>query len=154
MAKIHKKIVGVLTDWSGTLAIRFFYLLILLFPLKTSYTIARTLSNASLKFLKKQRNTILGNMDVAFGKKMSEEEKMVAAREAVTNMLKGYFETFYMACRFRKKIDDIVSIEGREHLDKALARGKGVIALSAHFGSFTILGAVMAREKYPFYTVI
>jgi len=154
MAKIHKKIGDVLTDWFGALTVLFFYLFIPLLPLKISYMIARTLSNASLKFLKKQRNTILGNMDVAFGTKMSEEEKMVAAREAVTNMLKDYFETFCMASHFRKKIDDIVSIEGREHLDKALSRGKGVIALSAHFGNFIMLGAVMAREKYHFYTVI
>lgn len=154
MAKIHKKIGDVLTDWFGALAVLFFCLFIPLLPLKISFMIARTLSNASLNFLKKQRHTILGNMDVAFGTKMSEEEKMVAAREAMTNMLKGYFETFYMASHFRKKIDDIVSIEGREHLDQALASGKGVIALSAHFGNFTILGAVMAREKYPFYTVI
>lgn len=154
MATIHKKTGDVLTDWLQTLAILFFYGFIPFLPLKTSYAIARTLSHASLKFLKKQRNTILGNMDVAFGTKMSEDEKMVVAREAVTNMLKSYFETFYMASRFRKKIDDTVSLEGREHLGQALARGKGAIALSAHFGNFTILGAVMAREKYPFYTVI
>lgn len=154
MARIRKRIEDVLTDRLGTLAILLFYRFIPLLPLKTSYAIARTLSHASLKILTKQRNTILGNMDVAFGQTMNEEEKMVAAREAMTNMLKGYFETFYMASRFRKKIDDIVTIEGREHLDKALAHGKGAIALSAHFGNFTILGAVMARETYPFYTVI
>ena len=103
MAKILEEIGGVLTDWFAALAVLFFCLVIPLLPLKISYMIARTLSDASLKYLKKQRNTILGNMDVAFGTKMSEEEKMVAAREAITNMLKGFFETFYIASHFRKK---------------------------------------------------
>ena len=101
MPKILEEIGGVLTDWFAALAVLFFCLAIPLLPLKISFMLARTLSNASLKFLKKQRKTILGNMDVAFGTKMSEEEKMVTAREAVTNMLKGYFETFCMASHFR-----------------------------------------------------
>lgn len=154
MARLHKKTNDGITDWSAMLAILFFYRLIPLLPLQVSYAIARLLTRVFLNLLRKQRNTILGNMDVAFGTTMRQDEKMVAAREAVTNMLKGYFETFYMASPARKKIDDRVRIEGREHLDRVLAGGKGAIALSAHFGNFTILGAVMAREKYPFYTVI
>ena len=154
MAKIHKKILDTIKDWLGAAAIWVCYLLIPLLPLKASYMIARTLSNASLKFLKKQRSTILGNMDVAFGNHLSKEEKVEIAGEMVANIFKGFFEGFYIASRFRKKVDGIVSLDGREHLDQALARGKGVIALSAHFGNFTLLGTVMAREQYPFHMVI
>ncbi len=154
MAKIHKKILDTIKDWLGATAIWVCYLIIPLLPLKVSYTIAGTLSNASLKYLKKQRGTILGNMDVAFGNHLSKEEKVEIAGEMVANVFKGFFEGFYIASRFRKKVDGIFSIEGREHLNQALARGKGVIALSAHFGNFTLLGTVMAREQYFFYMVI
>jgi len=154
MVKIHQKMLDTLRDWLGVMAIWLCYLLIPLLPLKVSYAIARTLAHASLRFLRRQRNTILGNMDVAFGNKMSEEEKMEIASEMVTNVFKGFFEAFYSASHFRKKVDGIVTIEGREHLDQALDRGKGVIALSAHFGNFTLLGTVMAKEHYPFYMVV
>ena len=154
MSKIHKKMLDTLKDWLGAFSIWLSYFLIPLLPLKGSYIIARMLSHASLRFLKKQRNTILGNMDVAFGNQKSEEEKMETAREMVTNVFKGFFEGFYIASRFRKKVYNIVTIEGREHLDQALSHGKGVIALSAHFGNFTMLGAVMVKEHYPFYMVI
>ena len=154
MAKIHKKMLDTLKDWLGAFSIWLSYFFIPLLPLKGSYIIARMLSHASLRFLKKQRNTILGNMDVAFGNQKSEEEKMETAREMVTNVFKGFFEGFYIASRFRKKVYNIVTIEGREHLDQALSHGKGVIALSAHFGNFTMLGAVMVKEHYPFYMVI
>ena len=154
MVKIHQKMLDILRGWLGVMAIWLCYLLIPLLPLKVSYAIACTLSHISLRFLKKQRNTILGNMDVAFGNKMNEEEKMAIASEMVTNVLKGLFEGFYISSLFRKKVDSIVTIEGREHLDQALARGKGVIALSAHFGNFTMLGTVMIKEHYPFHMVI
>jgi KDO2-lipid IV(A) lauroyltransferase len=154
MAKFHKEMLDILKDWLGAIAMYVCYLLIPLLPLKVTYMIARTVSNVSLKFLKKPRNTILGNMDVAFGTKMSEEEKMETAKEMVTNVLKGFFEGFYIASRFRKKVDGIISIEGREYLDQALSHGRGVIALSAHFGNFTILGTAMAREHYSFHMVI
>jgi len=85
---------------------------------------------------------------------MSEEKRMEIAREMVTNVFKGFFEGFYSASLFKTRIDGIVTIEGREHLDKALSRGKGVVALSAHFGNFTLLGTVMAKAHYPFHMVI
>src|SRR5439155_1380513 len=39
-------------------------------------------------------------------------------------------------------------------LKDALAKGKGVLALSAHLGSFTMIGARLAAEGYPFSAVV
>ena len=154
MAKISKRISEYLRDLFGVAVIWASFFFIPLLPLRASYAIALVLPTISLKLLKKQRNTILDNLELAFGDKMSNEEKMEIAREMVTNIFKGFFEGFYFSSPFRKKVDGIVTIEGRENLDKALSRGKGVIALSAHFGNFTILGAVMVKENYPFHMVI
>lgn len=154
MAKIHKRISEFLRDWLGVAAIWASYFFIPLLPLKASYAIARALSKLSIKLLKKQRNTILDNLELAFGDKMSKEEKMEIAREMVTNLFKGFFEGFYFSSPFRKKVDGIIIIEGKENLEQALSRGKGAIALSAHLGNFTILGAVMVKENYPFHMVI
>ena len=41
-------------------------------------------------------------------------------------------------------------MEGEEHLKRALAKGKGVIALSAHLGAFTMIGGRLAAAGYPF----
>ncbi len=43
------------------------------------------------------------------------------------------------------QIDRIVRIEGREHIEKALARGKGVILLTAHFTPLEMGGRILAR---------
>jgi KDO2-lipid IV(A) lauroyltransferase len=43
----------------------------------------------------------------------------------------------------------IVSFEGLEHLDRALARGRGAVVLSAHLGNWEVLGAALAARGYP-----
>ncbi|MGH7784745.1 MAG: lysophospholipid acyltransferase family protein, partial [Candidatus Binatia bacterium] len=40
------------------------------------------------------------------------------------------------------------------HRRHALAEGKGVLALSAHLGSFTLIGARLAAAGYPFSVVV
>jgi KDO2-lipid IV(A) lauroyltransferase len=42
-----------------------------------------------------------------------------------------------------------VVIEGREHLDRALAGGKGVVVVSGHYGAWQYLGGALALLGYP-----
>lgn len=46
-------------------------------------------------------------------------------------------------------IDDTVVIEGREHLDRALARGKGAIVLIGHFGANQMIMPALGHKGYP-----
>ncbi len=45
-------------------------------------------------------------------------------------------------------------MDGQEHLETALAKRKGVIALGAHLGAFTLLGTRLAVEGYPVNIII
>lgn len=45
--------------------------------------------------------------------------------------------------------DALVRIEGREHLDRALAGGRGAILVTAHLGCWELLAAGLARAGYP-----
>ena len=48
---------------------------------------------------------------------------------------------------------DMIRFERREHLDDALALGKGAIILSLHSGNWELLGGVLASEGYPLISV-
>jgi len=39
----------------------------------------------------------------------------------------------------------VLRVEGREHLDRAVARGRGVVVVTAHLGNWEVLGALMPR---------
>jgi len=46
-------------------------------------------------------------------------------------------------------IDKHVEVRGREHLDAALARGRGAILCTAHYSSWELGGPIVAHMKYP-----
>ena len=46
-----------------------------------------------------------------------------------------------------------VTVTGIEHLEAALARKKGVIALGAHLGNYVLVGARLGLEGYRFHTL-
>jgi KDO2-lipid IV(A) lauroyltransferase len=150
---IEKKGAGI-GDHAQALLMRGLYRLIPRLPLRASYFIARALSALLVRLLTRQRKTVLGNLEVAFGSSLGEDEKNRIARSMADNMIKSFFECLYLASPFHGRIEGGAVLEGKEHLDRALARGKGVIAVSAHFGNFINLGSFMVRAHYPFHMVL
>lgn len=59
-------------------------------------------------------------------------------RRSFANYYKRHVETFFFGCLDRRRIDRIVEVKGLEHVDAALSKGKGVILLLSHFGSFLL----------------
>ncbi len=55
------------------------------------------------------------------------------------NNVLNYLTMFSLSSRKPSRILREIHIEGREHFDAALARGKGVILSSAHIGPFNYL---------------
>ncbi len=43
----------------------------------------------------------------------------------------------------------LVAIDGREHLDAAVAGGRGAIIVTGHLGSWEVLAAALVHEGYP-----
>jgi KDO2-lipid IV(A) lauroyltransferase len=154
MADSSEKTRSSIGDRAQALVIRMLYRSIPRLPLKTSYLLSRTISPLLIRLLPKQRKAVLGNLDVAFGSSLDRDEKRVIAVAMADTMISSFFECLYLASPFQAKLEGRATIQGREHLDRALTRGKGVIAVSAHFGNFINLGSIMVRAGYPFHMVL
>jgi KDO2-lipid IV(A) lauroyltransferase len=74
--------------------------------------------------------------------------------QAWKNFARGVLETCAVMHLSKETIVSTITMEGEEHLKRALARGKGVLALSAHLGAFTMIGARVAAGGYPFSVVV
>lgn len=97
--------------------------------------------------LQSKKRLALENLRTAFGKEKSEEEIRGLAQKAFDNFGLGMIELVY----FLDKPQDVakkVMIQGKENLDAALAQGKGVILLSAHFGNFVLMMMRLAADGY------
>ena len=95
------------------------------------------------------------NLSMAMGAEFIMREKgQAVVWRAWRNFAQGVYETTCTVHSSKEKICAAVAFEGEGHLQQALARGKGVVALSAHLGNFTMIGARLAAAGYPFSVVV
>jgi KDO2-lipid IV(A) lauroyltransferase len=140
-------------DWAGWLVLRPLYSIVPRLPLRTSYALAEKIGLIAYSILLPYRKRVIENLKVAFGKEKNEEELKAIAREMSIYMLKGAIELFYSCSPSKEKIFGRVRVIGRENLDAALMKNRGVIALSSHLGNFTLLGRRLEMDGYPFHTL-
>jgi len=121
--------------------------LIRLFPMRYLYAIARLFAFVGYRLLKKQRLIALESLSLAFGKEKTPQEIEKISKECFTNIAKGGAEIIYLMDK-PALLKSRVEIKGKENLDAALNRGKGIILVSAHFGNFPLLLAKLSLEGY------
>jgi KDO2-lipid IV(A) lauroyltransferase len=101
-------------------------------------------------FVKKYRERVIGNLSVAFGKDKNIGEIKTLAKEVFFHFTLTPLEAVYVMANTPPFEESIlkIRIKGKEHLETALTKKKGVIALGAHLGAFTLLGMRLAVEGY------
>jgi KDO2-lipid IV(A) lauroyltransferase len=145
-----------LSDHLATGILAFFVFLFRWVPLRGVVLFSKTLGVLTFYLYKKYRERVIGNLSLAFGNEKDSKEIRGLAKEIFYHFTLTPLETLYLAANgipFDRFLLNI-RIEGKGNLDAALARGKGVIALGAHLGSFTLLGTRLAIEGYPFNLIV
>lgn len=119
---------------------------------KTSWSGCRRLGSlAGLTFyhaVPSRRRIAIENIRVAMPH-LSEAAATRIARRAAQNLGMTFCESFHMGAASESELLEYVDLQGAEHLENALARGKGAILLSAHFGNWELMGGRVACE-FPF----
>lgn len=104
-------------------------------------------------FAARQKKIARESLTIAFGSEKTPQEIRRILKDCFTHLGKGMIELIYFMAH-PKMIKDKVSFEGKEHLDRALAQGKGVIIVSAHFGNFPLMLLRLAQEGYAANAII
>ncbi len=122
-------------------------LIIKVIPAGFLYAFAKNIAALAYVFAIKQKKIALDSLNIAFGREKSRQEIEKIAKDCFTYMAKSAVELMFF---FDKPhvLMERVEILGRQNLDKALAYGRGVILVSAHFGNFPLLLGRLAVEKY------
>ena len=95
-----------------------------------------------------RKKTIL-HLSMVYGAKKSEKEIKGMAKRVFQMIGKNTADVLRSV--HMKDISDlrkITAVSGEEHLQKALASGKGVIVLTAHVGAFDLVGTYLAMMDY------
>jgi lauroyl/myristoyl acyltransferase len=92
--------------------------------------------------------------EVFAGEIPAADERRALVWRAWLNFTRGVLDTTAVMHFTKERILSTVALEGEERIQRALENGKGVLALSAHLGSFTMIGARLAASGYPFSVVV
>jgi len=112
-------------------------------------------ANVSFLLLRQYRQRMRETLrDVMSDTFPTEEERDRVVWQAWSNFARGIYETACSMFATKEELCAQIAIEGEQHLQAALAKDKGVIALSAHLGSFTLIGPRLAAAGYPFSVVV
>jgi KDO2-lipid IV(A) lauroyltransferase len=155
MPKAHfDKIRYWLGDFCGDLLLLSSIQVLRVLPQKTIVLTARVVGTSAFCLIKKYRNRVMHNLSLIFGKEKDSREIEKLAKDVFFNLILTPLEMIYAYIHPFEKLLLKIEIQGKEYLDSALARGKGVIALGSHVGPFTLVGARLALEGYPFNLII
>ncbi|MCD6287762.1 MAG: lysophospholipid acyltransferase family protein [Candidatus Hydrogenedentes bacterium] len=111
-----------------------------LMPASLAYGFARILGAAVYALDATHRKITHDNLLLVYGAEMPVSERRKIARSMFCHMAMNAIEFLRIPLIKKKKLDEIVSIEGRDNLDSVLKKGKGAIFISGHFGNWELLG--------------
>lgn len=98
------------------------------------------------RFLKSRRHVVEVNARLCFPE-MSDSERDRFVRDVFVNNGIGVFETAMAWWTPRQTFSNRIIFKGQEHIDAALAQGKGILLLGAHFSTLD-LGGLLFSEFY------
>jgi KDO2-lipid IV(A) lauroyltransferase len=122
--------------------------LLALLPARLSYRAARWRGDWTFRSSPEKRSEVVRNLRQVLGGELSQEQAERMARDVFRIRTCEVVDLMRLRGRARS-LGRLVEIRGREHLDAALAEGKGAILCSAHFGSCMCAFSVLHASGSP-----
>ena len=94
---------------------------------------------------KKHRKIALSNLSTAFGSRLSEAQQKRIAKASFRHFGRVFADIIKTLHMNPNRIRRLLTVEGEEHLEEALSRGKGVLIFSAHLGNWEMATAPVSR---------
>lgn len=121
-----------------------------LIPPRLAYPLATRLGDLFYHLGKATRANIYDNVThILQGSPKSAGDSETIVRGVFRNMAKNFYDLFRAQTLDLAEVDRLVKVEGREHLDRALSKGKGLILIAAHFGNIDVVAQVLALWDIP-----
>ncbi len=117
-------------------------------PYRWGFSFGGTVGKLSFYLLSRERKKTIDHLESVFEKEKSKKEINLTARSVFENFGKMTAECCIIE-KFIKNPESLVRHSGFEHLDRALALGKGIVIITAHFGNWEIMGGYAAMKGYP-----
>lgn len=130
-----------------------FYYFIGLLPSAWAYALGRTVGGFAAALPFRHRHTIFENLSLAYGQEKSPQEQRFLARRVFANMGEILVDLILLCQQSSPDIVNKIRLEGKEHMDQALAGGQGVMAITGHLGLFVLITSRLNAEGFNSWVV-
>lgn len=116
-------------------------------PYRCGLAFAGFIGRAAFRLVGRERKKTLEHLSVAFPHLTLRQRVELGERT-----FRHYGYIVAELAQIEKSVERFarfISISGSQHFDTALAQGRGVIAVTAHFGNWEILGGYLSYFGYP-----
>ena len=120
-------------------------------PLGLAYWLGARLGDLLYLGLAERRRITLANLALAFGTDKTTVERRQLARTTFRNLGQHLVDFSHLFHLTPSTFATMCHVEGLEHVETLLQRGRGLLILSAHFGSWELASAValcLTRRMY------
>ncbi|MGD2207000.1 MAG: lysophospholipid acyltransferase family protein [Anaerolineae bacterium] len=118
-------------------------------PPRIGYGLAKGVGRLLYVLSPRLKQVVAHNIRHVLGPKADEEQVQRLARKACVNIVKGHYDLFRLSRLTPSEIAEITQVEGFEHLEQALALGRGVVVITAHFGNVDVVGQLPLAYGIP-----
>ena len=135
--------------WIGVGLVR----LLVMLPLSWQVVLGERLGRMAARVIPRRRQVIRTNLRLCFPE-MPEAQREAMVDEHFACLGRGLFEAAMAWFASDERLAPVFEIEGREHLEAAIASGQGLLLLTAHFSTLEI-GArvVVLKGGLPFHAM-
>ncbi len=118
-------------------------------PLRLAYTVAAVLGDLAYVLWRSKREIAKHNLAGVLRRAPDERTVAQTARQSFREYAKYIVEIMRLPRVSDAEIERLVEVRGTDHFERALAHGRGVIFVSAHFGNFELGGVRVADSIAP-----
>ncbi len=122
--------------------------LLALLPARLAYRAACRRADWSYRSWPEKRSEVARNLRQVLGEELSQQEADRLARDVFRIRSCEVIDLMRLRGQGRS-LRKLVEVRGREHLEAALAGGKGAILCAAHYGSYDCAFSVLNADGFP-----
>jgi len=122
-------------------------------PQRFAFALARVLGELMFLINIPLRETMLANQRHLLPD-ATPDEIMRSARRACFTVAKNYYDLFRLPAMSREDVRGYFTLIGEEHIHAAAERGKGIIIVAPHLGSFNLVPALACTLGYKVVAVV
>lgn len=134
--------------------VKVFGFFVRLIPVHLALWLGRMIGIFVYYFDTKHKSLAYANLKIAFAKTKTPREIVKITKMLFQNYGQNLIELLRLPLMTPARFDKYIRIEGKEHLNEALKKGKGVIMLAMHYGSWEMASLASGMMGVPYSVVV